>query len=507
MKLFLDSTSVTQFATECLVIGVFEQTPLKGSAKLIDVASGGAIQRLIKSGDISTDWKDTTMLHGLANVMSKRILIVGCGEPEKFDSVRYDSVCMSAGKFLREHATTSAHICLHEMAVDAKKGTKRASAVKNGPGDAEWRLRQVAVNMCRANYRYTETKAPKDHDNPPLASISFNAGDDMQASLDQASGLAKAYLRSMELGNLPPNICTPAFLARQAQALAKNYANVSIEILDRDDMKKLKMSALLAVGQGSSNPPKLIIMKYQGQKKSVRPVVLVGKGITFDTGGISLKPGPNMEQMKFDMGGAASVFGAFEACAYLQLPINLVCVIAAAENMPDGNAYRPGDVLTAMSGKTIEVLNTDAEGRLVLCDALTYSERFKPAALIDVATLTGACVVALGHHASGIMSKHDDLAEELLDAGQTAIDRAWRLPLWDDYQSQLKSRFADMKNVGGMAAGSITAGCFLSRFTKDQRWAHIDCAGSTWIWGGDQGSTGRPAGLLTQFLINQARSA
>jgi leucyl aminopeptidase len=326
----------------------------------------------------------------------------------------------------------------------------------------------------------------------------------MQAALDEARGLARGYLRSTELGNLPPNICTPAYLADIAHEIEGKYDNVSLDILEQDEMARLKMSALLAVGRGSVNRPRLIVLKYQGKDESSQPVVLVGKGITFDTGGISLKPGANMEQMKFDMGGAASVIGAFEACADLQLPINLICVVAAAENMPDGNAYRPGDVLTSMSGKTIEVINTDAEGRLVLCDALTFSQRFEPAAIIDVATLTGACVIALGHHASAVMSKHDDLADELLDAGQRAVDRGWRLPLWDDYQPQLKSEFADMKNVGGMAAGSITAGCFLSRFAEDQRWAHIDCAGSTWIWGGDKGSTGRPVGLLTQYLINQA---
>ena len=316
--------------------------------------------------------------------------------------------------------------------------------------------------------------------------------------------MATGYLRSKELGNLPPNICNPAFLADTAHEIANSYDNVSVEILEEDEMAELKMSALLAVGRGSVNESKLIVLKYQGLDDNSRLVVLVGKGITFDTGGISLKPGLHMEQMKFDMGGAAGVIGAFEACADMQLPINVVCVVAAAENMPDGDAYRPGDVLTSMSGKTIEVLNTDAEGRLVLCDALTYSERFNPTALIDVATLTGACVIALGHHASAIMSKHDDLAQELIEAGQTAIDRGWRLPLWDYYQPQIKSAFADMKNVGGMGAGTITAGCFLSRFTTDQRWAHIDCAGSTWIWGDDKGSTGRPAGLLTQFLINQA---
>ena len=487
----LDTTPVPGLKTACLVIGVFEKSPLGGAAKLLDQASDGALQQLIESGDIDTDWKCTTMLHGLNGVAAERILVMGCGETGKFSAERYDQVCKSAGTFLRDHATTSAHVCLHE--------------IEAGSMDSDWRLRQAAVSVDWSNYRYTATKAPKDNDNEPLTTVSFSGNGEMQAALDEARGLAKGYLRSRELGNLPPNICNPAYLAAQASKIADDYKNVSVEILAADEMARLKMSALLAVGQGSVNGPRLIILKYQGKDETSQPVVLVGKGITFDTGGISLKPGPGMEQMKFDMGGAASVIGAFEACAEMQLPINLVCIVAAAENMPDGNAYRPGDVLTSMSGKTIEVLNTDAEGRLVLCDALTYSQRFNPVALIDVATLTGACVIALGHHASAIMSKHDDLAEELLEAGQSAVDRGWRLPLWDDYQTQIKSIFADMKNVGGSSAGSITAGCFLSRFTEDQRWAHIDCAGSTWIWGGDKGSTGRPVGLLSQYLIDQAR--
>lgn len=490
MKFTLDSTPVAAIDTACLVIGVFSKSDLQGSAQLIDQASNGALQNLIDSNDIDTSMKSTTLLHGLDGVAAKRILVMGCGESEKFTTVRYDNVCKSAGAFLRDHAVTSAHVCLNDI-----------------PGEGmsdHWRLRQAAVNMAWSNYLYTATKVPKDDDHEPLKTASFNAGDELQPALNEARGFAKGYRRSRELGDLPPNICNPAYLAEQAREIANNYENVSVEVLGRDEMAELKMSALLAVGQGSANGPRLIILKYQGKDETSQPVVLVGKGITFDTGGISLKPGLNMEQMKFDMGGAAGVIGAFEACADMQLPINVVCIVAAAENMPDGDAYRPGDVLTSMSGKTIEVLNTDAEGRLVLCDALTYSERFKPVALIDVATLTGACVIALGNHASAIMSKHDDLADELIEAGQEAVDRGWRLPLWDDYQEQLKSLFADMKNVGGMPAGSITAGCFLSRFAEGQRWAHIDCAGSTWKWGGDDGSTGRPVGLLTQFLINQA---
>lgn len=490
MKFTLDASPAPELETECLVIGIFEESPLQGSAELVDQASNGALHQLIKSGDVDPNWKHPTLLHGLKGVAAKRILVMGFGEPEKFDAVRYDHVCRSAGAYLRDHATTGAHICLNEINVDDR--------------DAHWSLRQAAVCIDRANYRYTATKPPKDHDNDPLASASFSAGEELERALLEARGIAKGYLCSRELGNMPPNICTPEYLAECAREMANSYANVTVEILGVDEMASLKMEALLAVGRGSVNEPRLIILKYQGKDADTQPHVLVGKGITFDTGGISLKPGLNMEQMKFDMGGAASVFGTFEACADMQLPINLVCVIAAAENMPDGNAYRPGDVLTSMSGKTIEVQNTDAEGRLVLCDALTFSQRFKPAALIDVATLTGAAVVALGHHASAIMSKHDDLVGELLEAGQTAIDRGWRLPIWDDYQPQINSDFADMKNVGGMAAGSITAACFLSRYTSDQRWAHIDCAGSTWIWGTENGSTGRPVGLLTQYLIDQA---
>jgi len=489
MKFTLDATPAPELDVACLVIGIFEHAPLQGSAKLVDQASGGALQRLIESGDVDPTWKHATMLHGLEGVTANRILVMGYGETEKFNAVRYDNVCTSAGTFLRDHVTTSAHICLHELEADDMS-----------PG---WHIRQVAVNLDRANYCYTATKAPKDDDNEPLISASFNAGNEMQPALDEAKGLARGYLRSRQLGDMPPNICNPAYVAEQARKIADSYENVSIDVLDTKEMEQLKMAALLAVGRGSINEPKLIVLKYQGKDENSQPI-LVGKGVTFDTGGISLKPGPNMEQMKFDMGGAASVIGAFEAVAVMQLPINLVCVVAAAENMPGGNAYRPGDVLTSMSGKTIEVLNTDAEGRLVLCDALTYSQRFKPKAMIDVATLTGACMIALGHHASAIMSKHDDLADELLEAGQQAVDRGWRLPLWDDYQPQIKSTFADMKNVGGMQAGSITAGCFLSRFTTDQRWAHIDCAGSNWKWGGTESSTGRPVGLLTQFLINQA---
>jgi leucyl aminopeptidase len=303
---------------------------------------------------------------------------------------------------------------------------------------------------------------------------------------------------------LPANICNPAYLAQEAAALAREHPKVDLEILEEEQMGELGMDALLGVSRGSSNQARLILLKYGGAREGQQPVVLVGKGITFDSGGLSLKSPDNMKQMKYDMCGAASVMGAFLTCVLLQLEINVVCIVAAAENMPDGNAYRPGDVVTSMSGKTIEVLNTDAEGRLVLCDALTYSERFKPSVIIDVATLTGACVVALGHHASGLFSNDDELANALLAAGDEVVDRAWRLPLWDDYQSQLDSPFADMQNVGGMPAGAVTAGCFLSRFVEHQRWAHLDIAGSAWKWNEKEGATGRPVGLLSCYLMSKA---
>ncbi|MCW8924817.1 MAG: leucyl aminopeptidase, partial [Xanthomonadales bacterium] len=382
MKFALDTTPANAVETACLVIGVFSKTPLQGSAELIDKASNGALQQLIDSGDVDAGWKSTTLLHGLQGVSAERILVVGCGDVDKFDAVRFDVMCKSAGAFLRDHAATNAHVCLHEIGAAAL-------------GD-RWCLRQAALCLDWSNYRYTATRPPKEDDNAPLESASFLAPAEMQDALDEAASMARGYRRSRNLGDLPPNICTPQYLSGQAREIAASYANVSVEVLDADAMAELKMAALLAVGQGSANPPQLIVLKYLGKDDESRPYVLVGKGITFDTGGISLKPGLNMEQMKFDMGGAASVIGAFEAVVDMQLPINVICIVAAAENMPDGKAYRPGDVLTSMSGKTIEVLNTDAEGRLVLCDALTYSERFNPVAVIDVATLTGACVIALG---------------------------------------------------------------------------------------------------------------
>ncbi len=491
MDISLRSGEPTQLATPCLVIGVFSDQAFSHSAAAVDQAGDGELSRRKQTGDIDCRTGKTTLLHSVAGSEADRILLVGCGKAEAFDRHAFYKTCVAAGKFLRDHVIREALSCLHELALN------------DTPDDA-WKVRHSAIGIDHANYRYEATKKPKDEQPQPLAELQLLAGGEFQPAVDQARGIGAGYRRARELGNLPPNICNPDFLAQQAAEIAQRYDRCELEVLGRQEMADLQMGALLGVAQGSATEPKLIVLKYRGGGKSQRPTVLVGKGITFDTGGISLKPAENMDQMKYDMCGAASVIGAFEACAHMQLPVNLITVVAAVENMPDGASYRPGDVLTSMSGQTIEVLNTDAEGRLILCDALTYSERFEPESVIDVATLTGACVIALGHHASGLMSKHDDLAEELLAAGRDNVDRAWRLPLWDDYQSQLDTPFADMKNVGGMPAGSVTAGCFLSRFMKKQRWAHLDIAGSAWKWATQEGATGRPVGLLTGYLISKS---
>ena len=490
MKLLLDDTPAREVDSGCLVVGFTEGGELTASARGLDEASGGALSRLLESGDIRTGLGKVQFLHGLPGLKASRVLAVGFGKAEKLDLPRFDRACLAAGKALRDHPLQSGHVCVHELEI---AGT-----------DAAQRLRQAALAIHRANYLYTVTKPLKDDAPAPLESASFQGEAALQTALDQAAAFAAGFEKAKLLGDLPPNICNPSYLAQEATAIAKAFDSVTLDILEEEDMSELGMDALLGVSRGSANRARLIVLRHAGGPQDQRPVVLVGKGITFDSGGLSLKSGENMMQMKYDMCGAAGVIGAFEACARLGLPLNVICVVAAVENMPDGDAYRPGDVLTSMSGKTIEVLNTDAEGRLILCDALTYSERFEPDVIIDVATLTGACVVALGHHASGLMSNDDRLADELVAAGNAVVDRAWRLPIWDEYQSQLDSPFADMKNVGGMPAGVLTAGCFLARFAEKQRWAHLDIAGSAWKWGSDDGATGRPVGLLAQFLLERA---
>ncbi|MBC7991083.1 MAG: leucyl aminopeptidase, partial [Luteimonas sp.] len=407
-----------------------------------------------------------------------------------FGVPQYIKAVGDAARALKTGPTASALFTLSELEVKER--------------GADWNIRQAVIASGHATYRYTATlgeKNKKKKDEAGLTALAIS-GDDGTA-LAQGKAIAAGVAFARELGNLPPNICNPAYLAQQAQQFAGRFDKAECEVLDAAQMQELGMGSLLAVSQGSANPPKLVVLKWNNGGDA-KPYVLVGKGITFDTGGINLKVAGGIEEMKYDMCGAASVMGTFVSAVGMQLPINLVVVVPAVENMPDGNSYRPSDVLTSMSGKTIEVGNTDAEGRLILCDALTYAQRFEPQALLDVATLTGACVVALGKYATGLMSKHDDLSNELLAAGEDTFDRAWRLPLWDEYQSLLDSTFADVYNIGGRWAGAITAGCFLARFTEGQRWAHLDIAGVANDDGKRGMATGRPVGLLSQWLMDQA---
>lgn len=487
LEFTLNHEAPAQAGVDCLVVGAYADKRLTSAGQAVDAASGGKLSALLQRGDIGGKTGKTTLLHDLPGVTAPRVLVVGLGEAAKFGVAQYLKAVGDAARTLKIGPVKSALFTLSE--VDVKER------------DAAWKIRQAVIAADHACYRYTATLGKKKNDDPGLTQFAI-AGEDAVA-LAQGVAIAAGVQTTRELGNLPPNICTPAYLAEQAQQFASEHG-AEAEILDETQMDALGMGSLLAVARGSANRPRLIVLKWNGAADAeAKPYVLVGKGITFDTGGVNLKTQGGIEEMKYDMLGAGSVIGTFVAAVKMKLPLNLVVIVPAVENAIDGNAYRPSDVITSMSGKTIEVGNTDAEGRLILCDALTYAERFKPAALVDVATLTGACIVALGRYASGLMSKHDDLSNELLGAGETVFDRAWRLPLWDEYQTQLESSFADVYNIGGRWAGAITAGCFLARFTEGQRWAHLDIAGVSNDEGKRGMATGRPVGLLSQWLLDR----
>ncbi len=481
----------------CIVIGVFEPRKLSAAGKALDKASGGFLTTLLRRGDLAGRAGQTLLTHGVPNILSERVLLVGCGKEREFDVNTYRKAVATAARTLGDTGATDAVSYLTELPL---KGH-----------DIYWKVRDSVQTTADTLYLFDQLKTSKDKPRRPLRKLVLNVPGrrdlgDGERGIRDGMAIAAGMKLAKDLGNLPGNICTPAYLAEQARGLKKQSRKLHVEVLEEADMEKLGMGSLLSVARGSRQPAKLIVMDYRGGHKGDKPVVLVGKGVTFDAGGISLKPGQAMDEMKFDMCGAASVLGALAACAQLGLPLNVVGIVPATENLPDGQATKPGDIVTSMSGQTIEVLNTDAEGRLILCDALTYAERFKPAAVIDVATLTGACVIALGKHAAGLLSNHGPLAAELLNCGTTAGDRCWELPLWDDYQPQLDSNFADMANIGGREAGTITAACFLSRFTKDYHWAHLDIAGVAWNQGKEKGATGRPVPLLMQFLLERASS-
>lgn len=478
----------------CVVVGVFETRVLTEAAKTLDKNANGYISDILNNGDMEGKAGSTLLLHKVPNTVCKRVLLVGLGEKSKLHDREYRNAVQAAFNALHETGALDAVLFLIEDPV-----IKR---------EISWKISHTVIMAMKSVYHPDQLKSKHEGSKQHLRKVTLSTTSRVDSDIGEKAlqwGLATAYGMSLtkDLGNLPPNVCTPSYLAELAMKMAKTY-KLKATVLEQKDMERLGMGSLLSVAQGSSQPAKLITLEYWGRKKKEKPVVLVGKGVTFDTGGISLKPAAEMDEMKYDMCGAASVLGTIAAIAQMRLPINVVGIIPATENMPGGNATKPGDIVTSMSGQTIEILNTDAEGRLILCDALTYAERYEPEVVIDIATLTGACVIALGHVASGLLSNNEELAMELLNASEQAADRAWHLPLWDDYQEQLKSNFADMANIGGRAAGTITAACFLSRFTKKYRWAHIDIAGTAWESGKKKGATGRPVPLLTQFLTTRA---
>jgi leucyl aminopeptidase len=480
---------------DCVIVGVFESQKLSAAAASIDKASEGFITTIMSRGDMDGKLGTTLLLHGVPGTLSARVLLVGLGKEREFKESDYRKAVSASIKALAKTGVNKVATFLAEITVKKQSIAWKVAQLVEVANDSLYRFDQMKGKATKS-----ETKGMTQLE------VHVPQRDDVKAAEDalkQGLAIASGVSFAKDLGNLPPNVCTPTYLAEQALTLVKSHG-LEVQILDRDEMEALGMGSFLGVAQGSVQPPKLIVLQYKKGKKNQKPVVLVGKGITFDTGGISLKPGAEMDEMKYDMCGAASVLGTFKAIAEMDLPLNVVGIIPACENMPDANAIKPGDVLTSMSGQTIEVLNTDAEGRLILCDALTYAERFEPDAVVDIATLTGACVIALGHHASGLFSNKDSLAKELLQAGEDAFDRAWHMPMWDDYQPLLDSNFADMANIGDRAGGSITAACFLSRYTKKYDWAHLDIAGTAWKSGKEKGSTGRPVPLLTQFLIKRA---
>ncbi|GAB6067566.1 leucyl aminopeptidase [Methylothermus subterraneus] len=481
--------------TDCLIVGAYEKQKLTESAKQIDQASEGGLVKLLKREQFKGKPGDVLLFHQLPGCRADRVLVVGLGDPKALSAQNYSQALASAGKALAATPSQKALCALLEAEVAGC--------------DLRWKSRQIARIFADGCYRFTQLKSEPE-DRPALAQVDLHCPDKTQsAAIEQGVREGQAIAAGMkltkDLANLPGNLCTPSYLAEQAQKLADRYPKIKTTVLEAAEMETLGMGALLAVARGSRQPPKLIVLEYTGARPENPPIALVGKGITFDAGGISLKPAENMDEMKYDMCGGASVLGTLMAAAELNLPLKLVGVIPACENLPDGNAIKPGDIIKTMAGHWVEILNTDAEGRLILADALTYTQRFNPKAVIDVATLTGACLVALGRHATGLFANDEALAQALLKAGETSLDRAWRLPLWKEYQEQLQSNFADLANVGGREGGAITAAAFLARFTEKFTWAHLDIAGTAWTSGRDKkGATGRPVPLLVQFLLDQA---
>ncbi|MGB0892844.1 MAG: leucyl aminopeptidase [Parashewanella sp.] len=496
MEFSVKSGSPEKQRSACIVVGVYEPRRLSGIAEQLDKISEGYISNLLRKGDLEGKPGQMLLLHHVPNVLSERVLLVGCGKERELDERQYKQIIAKTINTLNETGSMEAVSFLSELHVKSR--------------DIYWKVRQAVETTNDCLYSFDALKSSKGETRRPLRKLVFNVPTrreltDGERAIEHGNAVSEGMKLCRDVANMPPNICNPAYLASQARQMSELYDTLNVTTVGEEQMAELGMNSYLAVGRGSENESIMTIMKYNGAADAdAKPIVLVGKGLTFDSGGISLKPGEGMDEMKYDMGGAAGVIGTMKTLCEMKLPINVIGVLAGCENMPAGNAYRPGDILTTMSGQTVEVLNTDAEGRLVLCDALTYVERYDPELVIDTATLTGACVIALGKHASGLFSSHNPLAHELLNAGEQSGDRAWRMPLWDEYQDMLDSPFADFTNLGGRPAGSITAACFLSRFTKKYNWAHLDVAGSAWNSGKNKGSTGRPVPILAQFLLNRS---
>ncbi len=492
MNFTIKTAALQNISTSCMVLGVYQNKTLPEITAEIDKLTRMKLSKIIDAGDINGALGQSLLIHHIDGVRAKRILLVGLGKKSDLTLKNYIQAVNGAAQALKKHAITDALDTLVNLPTHDTGAGKRGQL-----------LAQLIEDSL---YQYNHTKSDKGT-KPALKKLDVFLADKSQRSalkkgLDTGAAVAGGMALAKELGNLPANFCTPTYLGEQALILGKRNKLLKTKVLSEAQMRRLGMGSLLSVGHGSDENSAFIIMEYRGASEKTRPNVIVGKGITFDTGGISLKGGNGMDEMKFDMCGAASVMGTMATLCALKPKINVVGVIASAENMPSARATKPGDVVTSMSGQTIEVLNTDAEGRLVLCDALTYVERYQPKSVIDIATLTGACIVALGSVASGVMSNNDDLAEKLYQHGLDINDPVWRLPLWDEYQQQLDSNFADIANIGGPKAGTITAGCFLSRFAKKYPWAHIDIAGTAWLQGKAKGSTGRPVPLLVEYLLN-----
>lgn len=498
MEFSVKNGSIEKQRTACLIVGVYETRRLSPAAEQLDKQSDGYLSGLLRRGDLEGKAGQTLLLHHVPNILAERVLLVGCGKERELTERQYKQITQKAIQILNETGSTEAVSFLTELHVKGRS--------------IYWNVRFAIEAIQESLYSYNEFKSIKPETRRELRKMVFNVASrkdlsQAELALEQGKAIALGVSEAKNVANCPPNVCNPAYLARLAEQLADDYPNIKTDIIDEAQMKNLGMNAYLGVSQGSSNPAFMSVIEYRNHPDlTAKPIVLVGKGMTFDSGGISIKPADAMDEMKYDMGGAASVYGTMKAIAEMKLPLNVIGILAGCENMVDGNAYRPGDILTTMSGLTVEVLNTDAEGRLVLCDALTYVERFEPEIVIDVATLTGACMIALGSHNSGLLSPHNPLAHELLQAAEQADDKAWRLPLGEEYQEQLKSNFADLANIGGRLGGACTAGQFLANFTKKYHWAHLDIAGTAWKSGAAKGATGRPVPLLSQFLINQVNA-